>query len=227
MQKPLILALLGYCIFIGSITAQNTDKTSEITIESSRNNTVYVGIDNPVKILCPGLTIAEYVVITDKGTIIRANNELFKLKPSITGAVTVQVLVKGKVKQKKVFQAIPIPDPKPVLGAYPSSSDTVKLGKFKAMTGLRLAFDHTDLNAKCEVISFRITQIGAHHVDGRLFQKSVINTGPTFGEEAGQVIAEAVPGDIYIFDEIKIKCPGDTKSRILTPMVYYMENYKE
>lgn len=227
MQKPLILALLGYGIFIGSIAAQNTENPGEITIESNRNQTVYVGVDNPIKVVCPGLAIAEYVVTTDKGTIIRTNNELFKLKPTSTGQVTVQVWVKGKVKQKKVFQAIPVPDPKPLLGSYQQSSDTVQLGKFKAIAALRLGFDQVGLDGSCEIVSFRILQIGTNYTDGTLFMQSITNHGPKFSDEAQYLTAQAGSDDIYIFDEIKVKCLGDQKSRTLTPMVYYMETYKE
>lgn len=227
MQKPLILALLGYGIFIGSIAAQNTENPSEITIESNRNQTIYVGVDNLIKVVCPGLTIAEYVVTTDKGTIIRTNNELFKLKPTSTGQVTVQVWVKGKVKQKKVFQAVPVPDPKPLLGSFQKTSDTVQLGMFKAMAGIWLHTESPELKDKCEVVSFRITQIGADFTDGKMFTKSLKNTGAKFDSDAQKLISEAAPGDVYIFDEIKVKCPGDTAERELTPMVYYMETYKD
>jgi hypothetical protein len=227
MKKPLIIALLGYSIFLGSIAAQNANKPTDINIESVKGTIIYAGIDNTIRVVCPGLEITDYVVTTDKGAIFRSSKEFYKLKPFKTGLITVQVLVKGKVQYKKIFQAVPIPNPTPLLGAYLNASDTVQLGKFKAMTGIRLAFDDTELNGKCELVSFRVTQVGTNFMDGKILAVSAVNTGAKFTGDAQKLMAEATPGDLYIFNEIKVKCPGDSEERELTPLVYFMENPKD
>lgn len=223
MTKTLLISLLGYCLFCGSIAAQNANKPTDILVESVKGTFIYAGIDNTIKVVCPGLDITDYVVTTDKGGIFRTSKELYKLKPFNTGIITVQVLVKGKVLYKKIFQAVPIPNPTPLLGAFRNASDTVQLGKFKAQTGIRLAFEDTELNGKCELISFQII----HLINGYLNPKAVLNKGPKFGTDASRLMADAKPGDIFIFNDIKIKCPGESNERVLTPLIYFMETNNE
>ncbi|MCC7466558.1 MAG: hypothetical protein IT261_09825 [Saprospiraceae bacterium] len=224
MNKTLIFVLLTYGIFFGNISAQNPNKPTDILIESVNGTAIYAGFDNVVKIICPGLNLSDYVVTTDKGVIIRTSKELYKLKPPTTGLVTVQVLVKGKVQQKKIFQAIPIPNPQPLLGSFRTASDTVKLGKFKDQTGIRLAFENAELNGKCDLISFSITKIGIQQSTGTLLSQTARNKGSKFDGDASRLMASAGPGDIYIFNDITIKCPGDIEKRVLSPLVYFIEN---
>jgi len=224
MTKQLILALFGYCILLGSLVAQNSDSQPAISIELSKMNVLYVGIDNPIQVSVAGLSSSEYRVQTDKGSLISTGVGKYNLKVALPGEVTLSVYTKtGPAKLKKKFMAKRIPNPVPALGAKFTLSDTMSAGEFKAQLGITLLLENFDFDVKCEMIEYKVTLVSSYHDTGALYLRSVKNKGVRFTEEALDIIYEAHNGDIFIFSEIKGRCPGDVKDRDLNALVIFME----
>ncbi len=228
MTKQLILALFGYCILLSSLVAQNNNEQPAISIQLSKMDVVYVGVDNPIQVSVPGLASSDYRVQTDKGSLICTGVGKYNLKVPVPGEVTLSVYTsKGPAKLKQKFRVKRIPDPVPALGAKFTRSDTIDLGIFKAQAGIWLGHENLDYDTKCEVLGYKITHIGADYVEGKMFTKTVRNKGARFGDQAKVLISEAGPDDIFIFNEIKAKCPGDLNPRNLNALVFFMKTIKD
>ena len=228
MTKQLILALLGYCILLGSLVAQNNDSQPPISIRLSKMNVVYAGIDNPIEVSVEGLSAAEYRVQTDKGSLVSTGAGKYNLKVPTPGEVTLSVYTgKNQLKLKQMFRAKRIPDPAPALGAKFTRSDTISPGEFKAQGGITLLLEDFDFDVKCEMIAYKVTLISTYHDSGALYLRAVNNKGVRFSEDALDIIHDVLPGDVVIFSEIKGRCPGDLKDRDLNALVFFMEVTKE
>ncbi|MFN0036959.1 MAG: GldM family protein [Saprospiraceae bacterium] len=189
-------------------------------------NVLYVGVDNPIKVSHEGLSSSDFQVKVDKGTLTIIGAGLFNLNVNSPGEVTLTVSTSMGSKSY-VFRAKRIPDPVPALGAKFSRSDTLDLGIFKAQAGIWLGHENLDYDTKCEVLGYKITHIGADYVEGKMFTKTVRNKGARFGDQAKVLISEAGPDDIFIFNEIKAKCPDDLNPRNLNALVFFMKTIKD
>lgn len=220
MLKQLILAIFGYCILLGSLVAQNNDCPSAVSIELSKSNILYVGVDNPIKVSCPGLSIAEYQVKVDKGILSNTGPGLYTLKVSSLDEVELTVLIRGKQKFSQRFSAKRIPDPTPMLGLQFSKSGALSKGEFKIQTGIGLEFGNFEFDIHCSTVEYRVTRIIKGKGDTYSIKK-IKNIGIKFQQEALSLINEAASGDIYIFDEIIGVCPNDGEARRkLSPLVF-------
>lgn len=227
MTKQIILAFFGYCVLLGSLVAQNSDNQPAISIQLSKMDVVYLGIDNPIQVFAGGLSSAEYRVQTDKGSLVSTGMGKYNLKVPVIGEVTLSVYTKtGPAVLKQKFRVKRIPDPIPSLGARYSKSDTMEIGQFKAQMGLALVLENFDFDAKCDMVEYKITHIGTNGLDGKMVSHTVLNKGARFGTEASELISNGAIGDIYIFNEIKGRCPGDIKDRELNALVFFMGEKK-
>lgn len=109
-----------------------------------------------------------------------------------------------------------IPDPVAYLGAQKSGS--MSAGQFRAQSGVVALLDDFVYNAKCEIIGFELVYI-ARRSDPIL----VTNQGARFTASASNLISRASPGDIYIFDNVRTKCPGDINSRQINAMAFFIK----
>jgi hypothetical protein len=46
------------------------------------------------------------------------------------------------------------------------------------------------------------------------------NRGARFGAQAARLVKIATPGDIYYFENIKARCPGDPAARKINSLVF-------
>lgn len=223
MTKQIILAFLGYCILLGSLVAQNTGTQPAVSIQLSKMDVVYLGIDNPIQVFAGGLSSAEYRVQTDKGSLISTGIGKYNLKVPVLGEVTLSVYSKtGPAILKQKFRVKQIPDPLPALGSKFTLSDTMSAGQFKAQSGITLLLKNFDFDVKCEMVEYRVTLISTYYDKKETYVRSVKNKGVRFSEEALDIIYEAQTGDVFIFSEIKGRCPGDLKDRDLNALVFFM-----
>ena len=87
-------------------------------------------------------------------------------------------------------------------------------GEFKAQQGVAAVLDGFDFDAKCEIESFEV-----YRQAKRADAVSMKNTGARFSG-ARQLVDMAVPGDLFYFDEIKARCPGDAAGRKINSMTW-------
>ncbi len=91
----------------------------------------------------------------------------------------------------------------------------MKSGEFRAQLGIAAILENFDFEAKCNVMGYEITKVAK-----RKDAISQTNRGGRYGEDVKRMVRSARPGDIYYFDNIKAKCPGDKAGRRLGSVVY-------
>ena len=88
-------------------------------------------------------------------------------------------------------------------------------GTFKALGGLVPTLDGFDFDARCNIGSFVLVRVAK-----RQDPEFAPNRGPRMEGQAAALQAKAVPGDKFLFQEIKCKCPGDPAERNLGQLVF-------
>ena len=96
-----------------------------------------------------------------------------------------------------------------------SRGGTMSAGEFKAQGGVRPVLEGFDFDAKCAMSGFRAVRIPKRQ-DPQLAQ----NPGGKFGADVAGIVRKAKPGDVFLFDNIKCKCPGDPAPRDLGSMSF-------
>ena len=88
-------------------------------------------------------------------------------------------------------------------------------GEFKAQGGVLAILDGFDFDARCNIQGFNLT-----YVAKRQDPVPVVNKGPRFSAQAKRLVGRAKPGDIYYFDNVRARCPGDKAGRKINAMVF-------
>lgn len=183
------------------------------TVSAAKMNVLYKGVDNPIEVTAAGVSSNQINVSFDgPGTIKRNSDGTYTVnlatsaRPGTSG--TVVVSAGGGGTTKKVFRIKSIPDPTPRLGNI--KENNVGNGEFKAQLGIGAFLDNFDFDAKCDIAGFNVIR-SARGED----LMEALNPGSRFGGEAARLISLAKPGNYYIFQNIRCKCPGDEANRKL------------
>jgi hypothetical protein len=80
---------------------------------------------------------------------------------------------------------------------------------------IEVMIDNFDFDAVCEVVSFSATYLKKES-DPITYD----NKGGSFNKTVEEFIQSAQPGDAFFFDDIMIKCPGDTNPRNLGGLAF-------
>jgi hypothetical protein len=117
------------------------------------------------------------------------------------------------LKDTKLFRVKRIPDPVARLGK--ESSGLMGNGEFKAQAGVGAFLDNFDFDAICKIQSFTLTRVPPR-------QDPIVaeNEGPRYQQKADNLVKAAKPGDVYYFDDVKARCPGDSAGRKINSMVF-------
>ena len=75
--------------------------------------------------------------------------------------------------------------------------------------------DNFDFEAKCNLAGFTLTRVAK-----RQDPESSANRGAKIEGAAASLQGKATPGDKFIFQDIKCKCPGDVADRQLGQLVF-------
>jgi len=87
-------------------------------------------------------------------------------------------------------------------------------GEFKAQGGL-IATPANDAEASCDVVGFNLV-----YVPRRQDPVEVQNPGARYTSQASQLVQRAKPGDIYYFDNVRVRCEGNDVSRQANTLVF-------
>ena len=185
-----------------------------VAVSADKMNVFYIGVDNPVSVSAAGVSSNQLKVtgsginITKKGT---GKYNVTASRPSNDAYITVSG---GGLKPTKfAYRVKRIPDPVAMLGKYESGS--IGNGSFKAQQGLIAKLKNFDFAAKCNIQGFEMTYVRKRE-DGVVAR----NGGGRFKPEVLRLVKKARPGDIYYFEKIKAKCPGDKAGRKLPSIAF-------
>lgn len=187
-------------------------------VAAEKMNVFYIGVENPVAISAAGVPSAQLKVDASGGGITLAKKEAGKYTATVTNPGEANITLSGGGLQPTTFKfrVKRIPTPIPMLsdkrgGAMPN-------GVFKAQQGVIPVLENFDFEAKCQIQSFNLV-----YVAPRQDAKIEINSGGRFAPNTAALIQKAKPGDRYLFEQIKGRCPGDPAPRDLGDMSFQIK----
>ena len=184
-----------------------------VTVSAAKMNVFYVGVDNPVEISAAGIPTAQIKVSMDGGSLTRNGDGTYNAVCSTPGKATVRVTAPG-INYAKEYRVKRIPDPTPLLGGT-LQGGSVGNGTFKGHSALIPILKDFDFDAKCNMAGFTLVRVAK-----RADPEPAANQGATISGNAKNIQNKAVPGDKYVFQDIKCKCPGDAAARNLGQLVF-------
>ncbi len=192
-----------------------------VSVSASKMNVFYIGVDNPVEISAAGVSSNDMKVSMSGaggGTIKKANgayvvNVTRQTKKGEFAKINVSA---AGLNASKDFRVKRIPDPVPTLSNKKGGS--IANGVFRAQRALIPTLENFDFDARCNIVGFNMIR-SAKRED----PVQALNKGGKFGDKALAEVAKAKPGDIFVFDNIKCKCPGDQANRTLPSSVYKIQ----
>jgi len=188
-----------------------------MTVSASKMNVFYIGVDNPIEVSAAGVTSNEIKVSMGGagGASVKKSGGGYVVtatKPTKKGEFAkVNVSAPG-MNSYKDFRVKRIPDPVPMLGK--SRGGTMGNGEIKVYKGLRADLSGFDFDAKCNIVGYNLLYAAKRKDIVR-----IVNPGQAFNADAKRAIGKASPGDKFLFDNIKCKCPGDGAARPLGQMI--------
>jgi len=230
-RKQNIYILLIFCLFFGSCArkklsnistaaaqGKSTYGTECISVDIPSMNVFYIGVDNPIKIKVPKVN-PKTINITIKGAggtvkyvsdyeyAVRVTRPTPKNEPCV-------ITISGEgFNTTKEFQVKRIPDP--VAKLNNSFGGSIGAGQFTSQEGIEAVIERFEYEVKCEILGFILTRISKKQKD-----LQSVNRGPKFTEDTRQLIDKAKPGDLYTFDKVKARCPGDVAGRSINSMFF-------
>ena len=183
-------------------------------LSADKMNVFYIGVDNPVSVAVAG-SPSNSIRVTGSGVNISGSGTKYIATGTKVGECTVTVAAQG-ISQSFPFRVKKIPDPAPVLGAGPNrKGGSMPSGEFKANRGLAAILEGFDFDARCSIQSYELVWVAKRQ--DAVAEK---NEGGTYGAGAARLADKAKPGDVYYFNDIKGRCPGDGAGRNLGAIAF-------
>ena len=180
-------------------------------------NVVYVGVENPCRIFVTNVP-SQYVEVSSDNEdlqIIEKEGGFYTLIASNPGRAKITVSA-GYYEETYEVRLKRVPDPVAKLGI--KEGGNMKISEFKAQGGIGAWLMNFDFDTRCTIESYAMTRIAK---DGT--QETVENEGSRFREAATLLQQKAQSGDIYIFENVRSRCPGDNANRSINSLVFRIE----
>jgi len=186
-----------------------------VTISASKMNVFYLGVDNPVEVSAAGVPSAQIKVSMTGGNISRNGDGTYTVQATgAQGTKAVVTVSAPGMSGSKEFRIKRIPDPVPLLGGK-ERGGKIGNGTFKGYSSLIPLLENFDFEAKCNLAGFTLVRVAK-----RQDPEFAPNRGARIEGQASSLQGKANPGDKYIFQDIKCKCPGDGADRNLGQLVF-------
>ena len=188
-------------------------------VAATKMNVFYIGVDNPVSVSAAGVSSNDLKVNASGGGIKMTPAGKGKYNVTVTKPTTkdnpAKITVSGGGLQSTSFpfRVKRIPDPMARLSK--SSGGAMGNGEFKAQGGVGAFLDNFDFEANCKIQGYTLT-----YVAKRQDPVDSVNGGARYNAKSKRLVSQAKPGDIYYFDNVKAKCPGDSAGRTINSMVF-------
>ncbi|MCO6459878.1 MAG: gliding motility protein GldM [Saprospiraceae bacterium] len=184
------------------------------TVSPDKMNVFYVGVDNPITVAAAGVSSNDLKVSVTNGTARNTGRGKYDIRVSDPGATcTVTLSGGGLTASSFPFRIKRIPSP--VAYIANKLGGALGNGQFAAQRGIEPRLEGFEFDARCEIQGFVMT-----YVARRQDPVIVTNPGGTFGGKVKELISRAKPGDMYIFDNVKAKCPGDNAGRNINSLSF-------
>lgn len=214
------------CVVNNPLTGEKSSGNSEFTYEvgeravavsATKMNVFYIGVTNPLAVSAAGISTNELKVNASGGGISMKpkdnKKQNFDVTVSQPGECKISVSGGGMKATTFPFRVKRIPDPVARLGK--KEDGVMGNGEFRANAGIIPWLDNFDFEAKCNIQGFTLTR-----VPKRQDPITVVNKGGRFASDCQRLVSAAKPGDIYYFNNVKARCPGDPAGRKINSMVF-------
>ncbi|KGE88897.1 MAG: GldM family protein [Phaeodactylibacter xiamenensis] len=185
-----------------------------VAVAADKMNVLYAGVDNPVTISAAGIPSATMRVNASGTDLQPLGGSAYIARPDKPGKAVITVSGEGLAPINFEYRVKKIPDP--VLEIAQKRGGTLPAGTFRAQQGIIPVLDNFDFQARCEITGFEVVRkpeqadIAVAH-----------NSGARFAGTARRLIDAAEHGDTYYFNEVKVRCPGDTgPARELNSLIF-------
>lgn len=212
-SKNTALAFACGCLLTASFAFKKLVESPACAVSLLRQNVFYIGVENPISIVVSGVPAEQVKIDSENLTLKKGDGINYFVQATQVGEAKITVSG-GSLNQIFKFRVKRIPDPVVKLGAI-HRSKSMGNGEFKAQGGLAAVLENFDFEARCDIASFKIGYLAKQ-------QDPVekLNMGGRFNSDVQDLVNKAKPGDVYFFDEIKARCPGDVAARELGSLVF-------
>ena len=187
-------------------------------VSAEKMNVFYIGVDNPVSISAAGVPSARLQVNATGGGInlSKVGGAKYNATVNTQGEATITLAGGGLTATAFKFRVKRIPDPVPMLSG--KRGGAIGNGEIKAQSGVIPMLEGFDFDARCQIQGYTVVRV-APRQDAEIAQ----NGGGKFEGGATSLINKAKPGDRYLFENIKARCPGDAAARNIGDMSFKVQ----
>lgn len=204
-------------VFSNSETFEYEVGRRSVTVSADKMNVFYMGVDNPVTVAAAGVSSNDLKVgVSGNVTRTGGGGNKFTVRGTAPGKATVTVSGGGLKATSFEFRVKPIPDP--VAKINNSTGGEIGNGVLKAQGGVIPVLEGFDFDARCDILGFNVI-----YVPRRQDPMQALNPGGAFSGQARGLINQAKPGDQFIFDNIRAKCPGDGAGRKINNIAFKVQ----
>jgi len=184
------------------------------SVQLDKMNVFYIGVDNPVSVAAAGVSSNDLKVSASGVTMTKDGSAHYVVRATTPGEATITLSGGGLPATSFKYKVKRIPNPVPKLGAqdFPSA---IPNGTFKAQGGIAAVLEGFDFDAKCDVVGFLVA-----YQKKRADVVEKTNNGARYNPDVQDMVQKAAPGDVYYYNDIKAKCPGDVAARKLGDLVF-------
>ncbi len=190
------LLLLSNLLLAGTIAASGQG----VAVDADRVHVTYETVDNPITIGLENCSCKNLKLSVDNGQLRKGPNDCTYIFNSNKPGTAVFTLSRkagnGYTDVGKITYRVK-PLPLPVAALAGKRDGDVPLNIFKAQMGVIAKLDGFDFDVHFKVTSFQMNVIR----DGKVYA-SVQNNNNVFELQAKTVIAQVLPGDTIVFDDI-------------------------
>ncbi len=214
-------------LFLGSaseIVGQSGNSVkSVINLEFER---LYVKMDNPLRIVARQSEpvsidqLEAFLIINDSLKVpidLLGDNGYFVIRPDTLGTVEISVEV-GDIIETTRLRVHPIRVLAMLASSYGGKDHKISVPAFISQRGIVAEVACCYISARCKMLGFQLIRIGSRNQIERS-----INIGGQFEGRTREIIDRATPGDLYIFRNIRSKCPGSDQPQRLDDMIFEIE----
>jgi len=201
-----IISLLGLFAFSNAIRPAPT-----ASVAADKMNIFYIGIDNPITVAMAGVPTDKVKVTCDNAEIENLGNGHYNLRVKEIGDKIIKV-TNGKHTQEITYRVKRIPDP--VATISNTTGGSISLWSFQQQKGIDVRLNGFPIEEQCKVNGFVMTMQSKDKDP-----ISIINRGSKYSKESQELVNQAQAGDVFYFDSIKCKCPGDPAGRKVNSIV--------
>jgi gliding motility-associated protein GldM len=187
-----------------------------VAVAADKMNVLYIGVENPLTISAAGVPTAELRVQASGINLEHRGGSKYTAIPRTPGKATITVAGGGLAPTSFEYRIKRIPDPGLELGG--KRSGRMPAGTFRAQLGIIPVLENFEFDARCNIASCEVVRVPKGG-DVQIAE----STGNRFSDQAKRLINQARAGDTYYFNEIRVKCPGDERTRELNGLIFNIQ----